>query len=141
MTSPLMAVLFLPIAAGACATLYPWADPEVVEATSRVARGTRRGYLNVDRSSLIRAAIYFAIWIGLAPGPQRRGRGARTGRGPGADAAGSRRSAARRWSLLLPDASRSPRSTGGCRSSRTGTRRSTASMLIVGQVLCDAWRS
>ena len=36
---------------------------------------------------------------------------------------------------LLPDASRSPRSTGGCRSSPTGTRRSTASMLMIGQGL------
>jgi hypothetical protein len=61
-TLPLMLVLFLPVLAG-LPELYPWARPEVVQANAHLQHKT--GYLNVP-FFVVRAAIYFAIWIGLA---------------------------------------------------------------------------
>ena len=63
MTVPLMAVLFLPSPSG-CATSTPGPTPSAV-GRDAVDPGTRPAYLNVD-FFLVRAAIYFALWIGLA---------------------------------------------------------------------------
>ncbi|HEX2637940.1 MAG TPA: hypothetical protein VHL81_12465 [Gemmatimonadales bacterium] len=71
-SSPLFAVLFLPLAFG-LSRVYPWAP---------AAAGDRRVWLN-EPSFLIRAAIYFAVWIAaglllrrwsLRPGAGARGR-------------------------------------------------------------------
>jgi hypothetical protein len=77
-TLPLLFLLFLPIAAGfviqvrpsgagnsrpAISGLYIWADPAVVEADEALAFKARF-YLNVP-FFLIRAAICFAVWIGV----------------------------------------------------------------------------
>jgi hypothetical protein len=62
LTLPLMAVLFLPLLPG-LHHLYPWADPAKV-ASEEVLRH-RQPYLN-EPFFLIRAAVYFAIWIALA---------------------------------------------------------------------------
>jgi len=56
-----MALLFLPIAA-TLPVLYPWARPEA--ATDPVIQ-TKVAYLNVP-FFYVRAALYFAIWMGLA---------------------------------------------------------------------------
>lgn len=61
-TLPLMAVMFVPLAFG-LSHLYPWADTPAVLADA-VLRG-KAAYLNVP-FFLARAAIYFAVWIGLA---------------------------------------------------------------------------
>ena len=60
-TLPWMAVLFLPIAFGA-RELYPWTDAAKV-ATDHVLQ-EKAIYLNLP-FFLARAALYFAIWIGL----------------------------------------------------------------------------
>jgi hypothetical protein len=62
MTLPLMALLFLPIVLG-MRSLYEWADPEAVKASALLQQ--KAGYLNVG-FWLVRAVIYFGIWIGLA---------------------------------------------------------------------------
>jgi hypothetical protein len=62
MTLPLMGLLFLPLLLDLGA-IYPWAVPEQV-AASRVMQH-KEPYLNVG-FFVIRAAIYFALWIGLA---------------------------------------------------------------------------
>lgn len=59
---PLMALLFVPILFG-MQNLYPWARPEEV-AHDLVLQG-KAGYLNVP-FFIVRAAIFFALWIGLA---------------------------------------------------------------------------
>jgi hypothetical protein len=61
-TLPLVAILFLPIALG-MKHLYPWSRPEVV-AHDRLLQA-KHAYLNVP-FFLGRAAVYFAVWIGLA---------------------------------------------------------------------------
>lgn len=61
-TLPLLTVLFIPIALGLRA-LYPWADAAHV-ADDPILRW-KQPYLNVP-FFLLRAAIYFAIWNGLA---------------------------------------------------------------------------
>ncbi len=66
-TLPLMLVLFLPIVAG-MSVLYPWAQPEVVQASEHLQHKT--GYLNTP-FFLIRSAVYFAIWIALATALRR----------------------------------------------------------------------
>ena len=58
----LMALLFLPLVPG-LPQLYLWARPDVVEADEILQRKVH--YLNVD-FFLIRAAIYFAVWILLS---------------------------------------------------------------------------
>ncbi len=61
-TLPLLAVLFLPIAFG-MDSLYPWTD-EAYMAHDPVLAG-KAVYLNTP-FFLVRAAIYFACWIGMA---------------------------------------------------------------------------
>jgi hypothetical protein len=62
MTLPLMAILFLPLTLG-LTTLYPWTDPAHVQASPLLQLKTP--YLNLP-FFLGRAALYFAIWLGLA---------------------------------------------------------------------------
>jgi hypothetical protein len=57
----LMALLFLPLLLG-LADLYPWARPEAVAADYLLQH--RQPYLNLP-FFLLRALLYFAIWIGL----------------------------------------------------------------------------
>jgi hypothetical protein len=61
-TLPLMVVLFLPVVFG-MHSLYAWARPEAV-ATDAVLQ-QKAPYLNVP-FWMIRAAVYFAVWIGLS---------------------------------------------------------------------------
>ena len=61
-TLPLLTVLFLPIALGLRA-LYPWADPAQV-ADDAILQW-KQPYLNVP-FFLLRAAIYFTVWNGIA---------------------------------------------------------------------------
>jgi hypothetical protein len=62
MTLPLMAVLFLPLLLG-LGEIYPWANPSIVRDDPALQH--KQTYLNVT-FFLVRAAIYFALWIGLA---------------------------------------------------------------------------
>ena len=62
MTLPLMGLLFLPLLIDLGA-IYPWAQRSTV-AASRVLQH-KQPYLNVS-FFIIRAAIYFTLWIGLA---------------------------------------------------------------------------
>jgi len=62
MTLPLMALLFIPIIFG-MQELYLWARPEEVAHSAILQHKTP--YLNVP-FFIIRAVVYFAIWIGLA---------------------------------------------------------------------------
>ena len=57
----LLAVLFVPLLFG-LAELYPWARPDALK--DRIIE-LKSGYLNVP-FFLIRQAIFFSIWIGLA---------------------------------------------------------------------------
>jgi hypothetical protein len=57
-----LAVLFLPLALS-LARLYPWAQPEAVAADSHLAN--KAVYLNAT-FYLVRAAVYFTIWLGMA---------------------------------------------------------------------------
>jgi hypothetical protein len=59
--TPLLALLFLPLLLG-LADLYPWARPEAVAADYVLQH--RQPYLNLP-FFLLRALLYFAIWIGL----------------------------------------------------------------------------
>ncbi len=59
----LCAVLFIPIAVGV-GSLYPWADPNVV-AHDPALKYKVDNYLN-PAFFYLRAALYFAVWIGLA---------------------------------------------------------------------------
>ena len=61
-TLPLMALLFVPLAFG-LPELYAWARPEAVALDKNLQH--KAAYLNVS-FFLIRAAIYFAVWNGLA---------------------------------------------------------------------------
>ena len=61
-TLPLLAVLFLPVGFGA-REIFEWARPEAVRADPILA--AKAPYLNVP-FFWIRAAILFAVWIGLA---------------------------------------------------------------------------
>jgi hypothetical protein len=62
MTLPILALLFLPVVLG-MRSLYEWANPEDVH--SHAAIGLKAGYLNIP-FFLVRAAVYHAIWVGLA---------------------------------------------------------------------------
>jgi len=64
-TLPLVALFFLPIAFGA-KTIYPWANP-TIESDSHTVEllAHQRPYLNIT-SFLVRAIVYFAIWMGIA---------------------------------------------------------------------------
>ena len=61
-TLPLLAILFLPIAAG-MHSLYPWTN-ETLVAHDHILHG-KSPYLNTP-FFLVRAVIYFACWIGLS---------------------------------------------------------------------------
>jgi hypothetical protein len=61
-TLPLMLLLFLPVALG-MPSLYAWARPEAVAADEVLQQ--KAPYLNAS-FWLIRTAVYFAVWIGLA---------------------------------------------------------------------------
>jgi len=61
-TLPFVAVLFVPVILG-MGTLFKWTDPEYLANDDLVAAKTP--YLN-ESFFLIRAAIFFAIWLGLA---------------------------------------------------------------------------
>jgi len=61
---PLMALLFLPIWFNR-AELFPWVSPSPDDAAMQEVLHLKGGYLNSTFFG-IRAALYFAIWIGLA---------------------------------------------------------------------------
>jgi hypothetical protein len=61
-TIPLLAVLFLPIVAGLYGGLYTWTYPKAVASSEVLQRKTL--YLNPP-FFLLRAAIYFIVWIAL----------------------------------------------------------------------------
>lgn len=61
-TLPLLALLFIPLAFGMRA-VYAWADP--AELAAHPALQAKAPYLNVQ-FFWIRAAVYFAVWIGFA---------------------------------------------------------------------------
>ncbi len=61
--TPLLLVLFLPLLLG-LHLVFPWANPEIVRNDQELARKTVY-YLNTW-GFVIRAAIYFAVWIGSA---------------------------------------------------------------------------
>ncbi len=61
-TLPLLAVLFLPIALGV-GYIYIWAQPDVVAASPKLQY--QQFYLRPSYF-WIRAAVYFALWIGIA---------------------------------------------------------------------------
>lgn len=61
LTVPLMAVLFVPLLLG-IQNLYSWARPDVVAADPLIQQ--KQLYLNVP-FFLVRAALYFVIWIAL----------------------------------------------------------------------------
>ncbi len=61
-TLPLMAILFLPLAFGV-RTLYLWAHPGMI--TSDAVMREKAPYLNVP-FFLVRAVLYFVIWLGLS---------------------------------------------------------------------------
>lgn len=81
-TLPLLALLFVPIALG-MTRLYVWSDPSVVAADEILRH--KSAYLNVP-AALLRAAVYFAIWIGFGVVMSRRAAAS-----PAADAAAQRR--------------------------------------------------
>jgi hypothetical protein len=60
---PLFVVLFLPILAG-LRHLFSWVDPAALEGEVRHLVEHKRPYLNVP-FFVVRAAIYFAVWIGV----------------------------------------------------------------------------
>ncbi|ABC80575.1 hypothetical protein [Anaeromyxobacter dehalogenans] len=61
---PLFVVLFIPILLGR-GHLFPWVDPHGLEGEVLHAVEHKRPYLNVP-FFVVRAAIYFACWIGVA---------------------------------------------------------------------------
>lgn len=74
LTLPLMVLLFIPLLL-ALPTLYPWAQPGIVAASEVLQH--KSAYLNVP-FFIIRAVIYFAVWILLALAASRS-RSNRTG--------------------------------------------------------------
>jgi hypothetical protein len=62
MTLPLMTLLFLPFLFG-LSLIYPWAQPDRLAADATLRH--KAPYLNVT-GFLVRAAVYFALWNGLA---------------------------------------------------------------------------
>ncbi len=62
MALPAMAALFLPLVLFA-GTLYAWNDPDVVKKSTILQQ--KAGYLNFG-FWLVRAVLYFGVWIGLA---------------------------------------------------------------------------
>lgn len=60
-TLPLLTLLFMPLLFG-IRSLYPWGNPDVVAADELLQH--KEPYLNVP-FFLIRAAIYFVVWLGI----------------------------------------------------------------------------
>lgn len=77
-TIPLLAALFIPLLFG-MRVLYPWARPEVVANNALLQR--KGAYLNIP-FFVIRTAVYFALWSGLAYALRRWSRRADTERDP-----------------------------------------------------------
>ena len=77
-TLPVVAAAFIPVLLGR-KTLFPWARPEEVAADPLLR--AKVAYLNTG-SFTIRAAVYFAIWIGLAFTLSRWSREQDAGDGP-----------------------------------------------------------
>ena len=120
-TVPVMAALFVPLLLG-LHDLYEWSHAEAV-AKDALLRW-KAPYLNVP-FFLIRAALYFGIWSFIAVLLPRLARSGRDG-DPGVSA---RPAPLRRARHHRPRADQtSPRSTGSCRSRRTGIRPSSASI-------------
>ena len=64
-TTPVFALLFLPLVAG-MHLLYPWVPPLAgLDAATRESIAARSAWLNVP-FFLVRAALYFAVWIGVS---------------------------------------------------------------------------
>jgi hypothetical protein len=63
-TLPLLAVFFVPVALGVY-YLYPWTDHGLFHGHERELLHKKEPYLNVP-FFLIRAAVYFLVWIGVA---------------------------------------------------------------------------
>ena len=61
-TIPLLALLFIPLLLG-LRQLFPWARPDLVESTHLLQH--QRPYMNLP-FFIVRAVIYFSIWIGSA---------------------------------------------------------------------------
>jgi len=61
---PVFVLLFLPIALG-MRHLYPWFDPHALEGELAHAVEHKTAYLNAT-GFVARAAVYFAVWIGVA---------------------------------------------------------------------------
>ncbi|HYT89508.1 MAG TPA: hypothetical protein VEL76_12450 [Gemmataceae bacterium] len=64
MTLPVLAAAFVPVAFGVY-HLYRWADLDALPSAERTVLAHKQGYLNVP-FFLIRSAVYFAVWIGVA---------------------------------------------------------------------------
>jgi hypothetical protein len=67
-TMPLLAVLFLPLLVPLVAggpSVWPWARPGAVAQDASGLLQHKQPYLNVD-FFIVRCAVYFAVWIGLA---------------------------------------------------------------------------
>jgi hypothetical protein len=62
MTLPLMALLFIPVCFG-LRDLYLWTDPQAIDADPVLQH--RSAYMNAP-AFMIRAAVFFLIWIGVA---------------------------------------------------------------------------
>ena len=62
MTLPLMALLFIPICFG-LRDLYSWADPRAIDADPILRH--RSAYMNAP-AFIIRAALFFLIWVAIA---------------------------------------------------------------------------
>jgi len=60
-TLPLVALFFVPILLG-LSRIFPWADPEVVAQDPLIQH--KAAYLN-STAFLLRAVLFFAVWIGL----------------------------------------------------------------------------
>jgi hypothetical protein len=63
-TLPLFLVLFVPVALG-MRLLFPWVDPRALEGEMAHAVAHKLPYLN-PTFFLVRAALYFAVWIAVA---------------------------------------------------------------------------
>lgn len=89
-TLPVLALLFLPLVAG-MEVLYPWARPPgALPEALREAVAEKEAYLNRG-FFLGRAALYFAVWIGLAEGLRRLSLHDDRAPGAGREARSSRR--------------------------------------------------
>ena len=122
-TIPVMAILFLPVVFG-LHDLYEWSHADAVEHDALLR--WKAPYLNVP-FFLIRAALFFVIWSFIAVVYYRGSRGQdATGDHSGVGSPAQVRRARDHRPGADPELRR--RSTGSCRSRRTGTRRCSASI-------------